>query len=234
MNKICSTCHGIFPRSRFSRNKSTRDGLQWSCRLCDKVRRRRARDAGRIKYDKEKMRIYNREYRANHKEKLIAAAKAKYRRYKLTQPEKIAAKSRYNYYVRKARNLERTRTLGRQNAARYAAAHPERIRAMNARYRAEHPEVNAIHRARRRARRLGASGNGWTVDDVLAVKKAQRGRCALCRCRLGDNFHRDHIKPLSRGGPHDRKNLQLLCPPCNLRKSSKDPIDHAQSIGLLL
>lgn len=41
-------------------------------------------------------------------------------------------------------------------------------------------------------------------------------------------------KPLARGGTNQRTNLQLLCPPCNLSKSAKDPIDFMQSRGFLL
>lgn len=47
-------------------------------------------------------------------------------------------------------------------------------------------------------------------------------------------MHVDHIKALRRGGTNDRRNLQMLCQPCNNRKHAKDPIDYAQSLGLLL
>jgi 5-methylcytosine-specific restriction endonuclease McrA len=34
-------------------------------------------------------------------------------------------------------------------------------------------------------------------------------------------LHIDHIIPRKAGGTHDLDNLQVLCKPCNLRKSSK-------------
>lgn len=40
--------------------------------------------------------------------------------------------------------------------------------------------------------------------------------------------------PLARGGGNGIGNIQLLCPPCNLRKGSKDPIKWAQKNGRLL
>lgn len=61
----------------------------------------------------------------------------------------------------------------------------------------------------------------------------QAGRCACCRKRLAD-FHVDHIVPLARGGTNDRRNMQVLCPSCNLDKGANDPIEFAQRQGRLL
>lgn len=68
--------------------------------------------------------------------------------------------------------------------------------------------------------------------DFIAEKRC---RCAVCKASIeGAAYHLDHIKPLARGGGNDPSNLQLLCPPCNLSKSAKDPIDFMQSRGYLL
>jgi 5-methylcytosine-specific restriction endonuclease McrA len=40
--------------------------------------------------------------------------------------------------------------------------------------------------------------------------------------------------PLARGGTNHRRNIQILCPSCNLRKGWKHPIDFAQEMGRLL
>ena len=70
---------------------------------------------------------------------------------------------------------------------------------------------------------------------VNFLMHAQRGKCAVCKTSIaGAPYHLDHIKPLARGGTNQRTNLQLLCPPCNLSKSAKDPIDFMQSRGFLL
>ena len=48
----------------------------------------------------------------------------------------------------------------------------------------------------------------------------QRWKCNHCGKDIRDENHVDHILPLAKGGSNDMDNLQLLCPPCNLRKGS--------------
>jgi hypothetical protein len=60
-----------------------------------------------------------------------------------------------------------------------------------------------------------------------AVFFRDRGRCVTCGVDLSwliDSLakqHFDHMIPLARGGLNDVTNLQLLCEPCNLRKSQR-------------
>lgn len=47
-------------------------------------------------------------------------------------------------------------------------------------------------------------------------------RCQICRERFPwEELSIDHIIPLSKGGTHDRFNLQLACKRCNAKKGSK-------------
>jgi 5-methylcytosine-specific restriction endonuclease McrA len=69
---------------------------------------------------------------------------------------------------------------------------------------------------------------------IPRIGNAQRWRCAICRCSIKGGYHLDHIMPIARGGKHEPRNLQLLCGPCNVRKSAKDPIDYMRQIGRLL
>ena len=108
-------------------------------------------------------------------------------------------------------------------------------------YDRDHPEIRKAisaasdHKRRARKRR---SRDQHTAKDILAILNSQRYRCAYCKLELKRKgwrtFHVDHIVPLSRGGGNGRANLQVLCEPCNLRKSAKDPITFAREIGLLL
>lgn len=69
---------------------------------------------------------------------------------------------------------------------------------------------------------------------VSRIGDAQRWRCAICRRSIRKRFQADHVEPVTRGGRHEGRNIQLLCPTCNMRKGAKDPIDYMRSLGKLL
>ena len=71
----------------------------------------------------------------------------------------------------------------------------------------------------------------FTPDDIERIRKAQKGRCAVCRKPLRRKYEIDHIKPVTKGGNSRPSNLQLLCLPCNRRKSNKDPIQFHAGVG---
>ncbi|MBY0263667.1 MAG: HNH endonuclease [Phycisphaerales bacterium] len=100
---------------------------------------------------------------------------------------------------------------------------------MPAAARAERAAVSHARRARRRG-----TGGTFTAAEVEAVRRKQRGCCASCAASLASGFHRDHRVPLALGGPNTIDNIDLLCPPCNLRKGAKDPAVWAAENGRLL
>lgn len=97
----------------------------------------------------------------------------------------------------------------------------------------KNPEHKRVLTRNRRSKLRGAEGS-HSPADIRWLHDAQRGRCAICRSGLGGKYHVDHINPLSAGGSNDRRNLQLLCAPCNLNKWARDPITYMQSLGRLL
>lgn len=100
-------------------------------------------------------------------------------------------------------------------------------------YRKDNDERYRAHVRNRRAKAKGAGGS-HSQRDVDAIWDKQLGRCAYCRRRLSRGYHVDHIKPISGGGDNSRRNLQLTCGPCNLRKGSKDPIAFTRELGRLI
>jgi 5-methylcytosine-specific restriction endonuclease McrA len=96
-------------------------------------------------------------------------------------------------------------------------------------YRKANPEKVREFTQRRHGRKYGKLPRG-TVAGLL---KLQRGKCAICATVLS-KYHVDHVMPLAKGGKHERLNIQLLCPTCNVRKAAKDPIQYMQELGRLL
>lgn len=126
----------------------------------------------------------------------------------------------------------------RKRAKDWLKANPDRARETSVAWRKANPEKvresRFMQNHRRRARENAAAGM-FDRADLTQILKAQGFMCAYCKTNLRKGKkHLDHIQPLFRGGSCDRSNLQYLCVPCNLSKGHKDPIEFAQSRGLLL
>lgn len=98
------------------------------------------------------------------------------------------------------------------------------------RYRQNNPEKAREMAQNRRNRMAGRLPRG----TVKRIGEAQRWKCAVCKVRIQHRFHVDHIEPLAKGGSHEPRNIQLLCPGCNVRKSAKDPLQFMRERGYLL
>lgn len=115
--------------------------------------------------------------------------------------------------------------------AYYLATFKER-KAYSAQWKKENADLVRQHQHTRRARQTGAGGV-LSKDIVSRLLLLQRTKCTNCKGKL-DKYHIDHIQPISKCGRNEDRNVQLLCPPCNLRKHAKDPIAFAQEQGRLL
>lgn len=163
--------------------------------------------------------MLGKDYYAANREKSKAAA----RQWRIENAERVSNVAR-DYNLR-----------NREKKHQKYLANREILAAQSAAWKAANPEKLAVYKAARRAREAGTGGS-FTVDDIDWLKKKQKNRCAhaWCRASLNRKFHRDHIVPLSAGGSSDKRNIQLLCPRCNLRKHAQHPIDFAQKNGMLL
>lgn len=135
---------------------------------------------------------------------------------------------------RKRRTREANPQAFRDANKRWREAHPDRQRERVKNWRAENQPACRSHERKRRARVANAEGT-HTADDIADITNLQRGRCACCGVSLSRASPQiDHIVPLSRGGGNSRRNLQILCKPCNSSKHAKDPFDFMRERGRLI
>ena len=94
-------------------------------------------------------------------------------------------------------------------------------------------DIVSRYDAKHRGEKRGAKAV-FQYREIGGLLRRQKNRCANCKRDISSRYHADHIVPLCRGGSNDIKNIQLLCPPCNLKKGAKDPLVWAQENGRLL
>lgn len=122
------------------------------------------------------------------------------------QEYKLAAKHRYTGNYRNT-NLEKRKRQERRASKKYRRSNPNKIRARGARYRTS-----------------GRNGSGEVIaEDIHNQYKFQKGLCWWCSKSVGDEYHVDHVIPLSRGGKNTPENIVISCPPCNHQKNNKLP-----------
>lgn len=178
-------------------------------------------NAARYAANREAIKKQVYEYRAANSEKVKAAAA----RYVADNKEIVAERNR----LYSARNSEKKK----QAAAEWRRLNPERAKSAIAAWYAANPDAMKIKKHNRRARMLAGGKLSRGISQRLL--SLQRGMCAACQCQLSKSGqHLDHIMPLAKGGANVDSNVQLLCPPCNLDKNAKHPIDWAQENGRLL
>ena len=166
-------------------------------------------------------------WRAGNNDKLLASGRKSALKRRLTNPEQVRASKRKSWVNNLEKCRKQSRDWGRKNA-------------QAARERARNWHANNLDRARanrhnRRSIERSADGS-HTASDIVRIRAAQRDRCAMpgCQIKLNGKGHLDHIIALSKGGSNWPNNLQFLCAPCNLSKHDRDPIEFAQSLGLLV
>lgn len=111
----------------------------------------------------------------------------------------------------------------RQHMARLYAEDPQRFIDRSQQWRADNREKSRPSRLLENDRRR-AKVRGAYVDRIYrkVVWERDCGICHLCGTVAElDNWHLDHIVPLSRGGMHSYENVAVSHPACNLRKHTK-------------
>ena len=110
---------------------------------------------------------------------------------------------------------------------------PEKAALSVKKWNTNNPEKRKLADKVNGAMRRSANGK-HTTKDILDILQSQNHQCAYCRTKLEQKYHVDHITAIARGGTNHRRNLQILCAPCNKSKHARDPIEFAQSLGFLI
>lgn len=148
-------------------------------------------------------------------------------RYRAANREKLNAKQREARAADPTKQAARMRDYRRRKPDVMRAIEARRVRPAEQRekfnrYRSEWRKANP-DKVREHAEKRRCSGR-LPPGTIKRIGEAQGWRCACCTVDLRTSgYHKDHIIPLSKGGPHAPENIQLLCPPCNLRKGAKLP-----------
>lgn len=150
--KRCSKCRGLKAIEAFSRDKSTKDGLKYSCKDCNKDISRKWRTANPIKAHEcekrwrkenpDKKRALKRKWYNLNKEKCGKIKKQKYQ----LNPEKAKKRAR----AWRLANIDRSRENGRkwrlanpkmakERAQKWCDENPERVREIKKRWASKNP-----------------------------------------------------------------------------------------------
>jgi len=174
-----------------------------------------------LEEQKEKARIRAREWYQKNRERALSNV----RQYRAENSEAISAR-------KKQYRDENRDAIRADQAARYvkdSETYKERSKLQR---KSNRISTNA-HSHNRRARIRAAEGS-HTGKEIKALFSKQGGKCPYCRASLKAQYHVDHIVAIRNGGSNWISNIQLLCPTCNLRKNARDPVEFAQSLGMLL
>ena len=207
--KRCVKCGDIKDRGAFRKSANNKDGLQVYCKVCST-----AIDATYRAAHKNDIAARNAVYRALHRDEIAVRDAAYYASHR----EKIRLH-------RETRREERS-----AYRAAYYAAHREKQAAYDAIYRQSNPDKTRAKKNRRRARKQG-NGGTHTDADIQRQGEIQNWKCWWrmpgCAVDVKDDYHVDHLVPLSKGGHNDPSNIVISCPHCNCSKSNKTPDEWA-------
>lgn len=222
--KKCNKCGVEKPLQDFEKAKWCKDGRRSTCRKC------KAPDAAK-RAAKWRELHPDRAVEANAKWLNENPQKRKdvVRRHYLRNKDSILERRKENYardpekYANAAKKwLAANRDTRTKSSAAWRSNNRDKIAIYNRKWDESNPDARRTINQNRRARLLGNSGR---LSKGLRAKlfEKQNGLCACCGVLLGDNYHMDHIIPLSKGGENKDENMQLLRARCNLQKKDKHP-----------
>lgn len=231
-HKTCSKCRNTYPATNdFFNTKGRSDmTLRACCKNCER--------AYRVANKAHKADV-SKSYRAKNKDEIRSKKSAYYfanreksldRYYKWLEENRDRVTSYQHEYSRKRKDAKR------EYDHEYRDKNRQSIIQRQYRWYRENIDHARLYKraaaAIRKSRQLNAPGS-YSAADVERIYRAQRGKCYYCGKSVGNEYHVDHVVPISRGGSNFPDNLVVSCPSCNCRKSDKLPHEWSGSNRLL-
>jgi len=152
----------------------------------------------------------------------ILAEKKQY--YRKNRAEKLEWQKQYH-----AANREAKLAYNRRYAEENSSTAVENVR----QWRLENPDrrrAQSRRNAQLRRARMAATAVVEFAQEQLEQKMAYYGNACYLQIPgicTGGFDHIDHVKPISKGGPHMIANVRPACKPCNLHKRDQWPFKAA-------
>lgn len=173
------------------------------------------------KKNKESIIAYQKQYVIDNRDKVVAKRKVTTLANKETRREYKKVYYAKNAEILKAKAKawqDANKDRARLRAKAYGKSHAEERAEYNKRYRKANHQKILVDVKNRKLKKLLVGGK-LSSDIRIRLYDIQGGLCPCCGEILGENFHLDHIVPISLGGLNDDSNVQLLRDKCNLEKS---------------
>lgn len=198
--KTCTKCNETRSVNEFHKSKAAKDGLYAYCRPCGKEVKKQRLAA----YKAVNQLLTPDQIRAKTPTKKCSACKD-------TLPSSEFGINHNNKSGLQSQCYECDAASSRN----YKERNPDQAR----KHREANPDMYKAHDQKRRALKYEAF-----VENVLLKDLVERdgSYCSWCG-EDSDEWHVDHIVPLTKDGLHCLDNLAVACPPCNISKRDKIP-----------
>jgi CRISPR/Cas system Type II protein with McrA/HNH and RuvC-like nuclease domain len=193
--KRCTKCGNEYPATPeyFHLCNQTSDNLHRWCKPCANLNRRQS-----YLRNRDKVIARQREYDQRNQEK----QSARMREWRQRNKEKVSEMNREWYQ----KNRDRQRPYQREWQRRWRDANRE-----------------AVRLKWRLRENLVRSTGSVSPQYIEQQYQHQGGRCYWCSKLVENDYHVDHVIPVSRGGTNTPGNLVITCPFCNRSKGNRLP-----------
>ena len=197
----CNKCNRILHISKLKTNKSSKYGVEKTCKECDYKNRKKHREKNQDYYNE-----YNKKYYEEHKEDIIKKNSERNKDNKNYKEWKKKYDKEYRKKYRKEHE-EELREYNRKYNKKYYEEHKEELKDKKKQYYKNNPQISFNSFNRRRVKKE-SQGNGITKEQWYEMMEFFDWKCAYSGEYIGgDNKDKkrtiDHIVALDNGGEHE-------------------------------